>query len=100
MVAELSYSSSFFGTVGTIGVLEVSIASVLTSALISDDSTLTLVLLSIDAGLACPDPASGFRGLGTGELLAEGVTLFCKAADSSQDEVDDPDSSSEDKVGG
>ena len=36
--------------------------------------------------------------LGTGELLPEGVALF--PGPSSQESVDEPDSSSEDKVGG
>ena len=36
--------------------------------------------------------------LGTGELLPEGVALF--PGPSSQEDVEDPDSSSDDKVGG
>lgn len=42
-------------------------------------------------------------GLLDGELLPEAVALFCIddiPASSSQDEVEDPDSSSEDRVGG
>ena len=115
MVAELSYSSSFLGTdEGTPEVLpeeEVSIASVLTSDLTSDfiSSFLTAVealevvvsVLALVSVLADCLVASELFLLGTGELLAEGaLALFCKTADSSQDEVDDPDSSSEDKVGG
>ena len=111
MVAELSYSSSFLGTdEGTTGLLpgeEVSIASVLTSDLTSDfiSSFLTAEALVVVSVLVvvladCLAASELFR-LGTGELLAEGaLALFCKTADSSQDDVEDPDSSSEDKVGG
>ena len=67
-----------------------------TSVLIS---SLGLISLA-EAGLLLVLFASELFLLGTGELLAEGVALFCNAADSSQDDVEDPDSSSEDKVGG
>ena len=39
-----------------------------------------------------------FLGLGTGELFPDGVALF--PGPSSQEDVDEPDSSSEDNVGG
>ena len=61
---------------------------------------LALLLLVDRVGLAAA--LASFEPFGTGELLpeAEGVALFCKSLDSSQDDVEDPDSSSEDRVGG
>ena len=105
IVAELSYSSSFLGTTAATGVLDdVSMGSGLvltlgvgTSVLIS---SLGLISLTEAGLLLLVLFASELFLLGTGELLAEGVALFCNAADSSQDDVEDPDSSSEDKVGG
>ena len=80
---------------------DVSIGSGLVLTLVVGTSVLisSLGLIS-EAGLLLELFASELFLLGTGELLAEGVALFCNAADSSQDDVEDPDSSSEDKVGG
>ena len=110
IVAELSYSSSFLGTaLGGIVELdteevppetEVSMGSDLSSVLTTSSFLMTLLLLALLLLLAA---APSFEPpLGTGELLpeAEGVALFCKSLDSSQDDVEDPDSSSEDRVGG
>lgn len=103
-MAELSYSSSFLGTTAATGVLDdVSMGSGLVLTLGVGTSVLisSLGLISLaEAGLLLVLFASELFLLGTGELLAEGVALFCNAADSSQDDVEDPDSSSEDKVGG
>ena len=110
IVAELSYSSSFLGTaLGGMVVLdteevppetEVSMGSDLSSVLTTSSFLMTLLLLALLLLLAA---APSFEPpFGTGELLpeAEGVALFCKSLDSSQDDVEDPDSSSEDRVGG
>ena len=100
IVAELSYSSSFLGTAllgiaaDTTEEVEVSMGSDLSSVLTTSSFLMALALL-LAARLS-------FEPFGTGELLpeAEGVALFCKSLDSSQDDVEDPDSSSEDRVGG
>ena len=57
----------------------------------------TTLLGNLPAGAAILGCSAGFRG--TGELFPEGVALV-PAGPSSQEEVELPDSSSEDKVGG
>lgn len=95
------------GAVGTL--LLVSTASVLTSLLTTSSiliggfiSTLFVVDFPGPAEVGAETALVLFSAmilfLGTGELLPEGVALF--PGPSSQESVEEPDSSSEDKVGG